>query len=141
MIWPGQCYSRLTQNRIIRYLVTGFFTTLVSFGSFSLLVTLTAITPHTANIISIILAVFFAYAANKAFVFQNEYNGIKSLALEIFRFIASRVASMILEIAGVYFFLELAGLDAIWAKALISIIVIIFNYVSFRYFVFQQKQL
>lgn len=141
MIWPDQYFSRLTHNRIIRYLVTGFFITLISFGSFSLLVTLTAISPHAANTISIFLAVVFAYAANKAFVFQSEFNGIKSLALEIFRFIASRAASIILEIGGVYFFLELAGLEAIWAKALISLVVIVFNYLSFRFFVFRQKQL
>ncbi len=141
MIWPGKYVVKLTHNRIIRYLVTGFFTTLISFGSFGLLITLANISPHTANIISVLLAVVFAYFANKVIVFRSEFNGIVSLVLEMLRFIVSRTAALVLEIAGVYIFLELAGLEAITAKAVISLLVIVFNYLSFRYYVFRQKQL
>jgi putative flippase GtrA len=141
MFWSGKYLVDLTQNRIIRYLVTGFFTTLISFGSFGLLITLTAISPHAANIISVLLAVVFAYFANKVIVFQSKFNGIISLVLEMLRFIVSRTAALVLEIAGVYVFFELAGLEALLAKALISLLVIVFNYLSFHYFVFRQEQL
>jgi putative flippase GtrA len=140
MLWPGKYFVRLTNNRIIRYLVTGIFTTLISFGSFGLLIAFTAISPHTANIISVILAVIFAYFANKTIVFQIEYSGIMTLVLEMLRFFVSRAAAMVLEIAGVYIFLELLGLEALLAKAWISLLVIVLNYLAFRYYVFRQKQ-
>jgi len=139
MIWLGQYVSRLTHNRIIRYLVSGFFTTLISFGSFGLLIALTSITPHTANIISVLLALIFAYVANKKIVFQSKADGVLALFFEVLRFTASRFLSMIIEIAGVFILIEFIHLGPVLSKALISVLVVIFNYLAFQFFIFRSK--
>jgi putative flippase GtrA len=133
--------AKLAQSQVSRYLIIGMMTTAISFGSFGLLIHLTAISPHLANSIAVLFAVIFAYFANKIFVFRTAFEGIIPLSLEMIRYLASRAVAMIVEIAGVYLLMELIGLLPMPAKALISLLVIVFNYLAFRYFVFRQKQL
>jgi putative flippase GtrA len=133
--------ARLAQSQVYRYLIIGMMTTAISFGSFGLMIYLSAISPHLANSIAVLLAVIFAYFANKIYVFRTEFEGIIALGLEMIRYLASRATAMIIEIAGVYLLMELLGLLPMAAKALISLLVIVFNYLAFRYFVFRQKQL
>jgi putative flippase GtrA len=133
--------TKLAQSRVSRYLIIGMMTTAISFGSFGLMIYLSAISPHLANIIAVLLAVIFAYFANKFYVFRTAFKGIIPLVLEMIRYLASRAAAMIIEIAGVYLLMELIGLLPILAKALVSLLVAVFNYLAFRYFVFRHKQL
>jgi len=133
--------AKLAQSQVSRYLIIGLLTTAISFGSFGLMIYLSAISPHLANSIAVLLAVIFAYFANKIYVFRTEFGGIIPLVLEMIRYLASRAAAMIIEIAGVYLLMELISLLPIPAKALVSLLVIVFNYLAFRYFVFRQKKL
>lgn len=133
--------TKLAQSQVSRYLIIGMMTTAISFGSFGFMIYLSAISPHLANIIAVLLAVIFAYFANKFYVFRTAFKGIIPLLLEMIRYLASRAAAMIIEIAGVYLLMELIGLLPIPAKALVSLLVAVFNYLAFRYFVFRHKQL
>jgi putative flippase GtrA len=136
---PKQFTSRLFSFQIIRYLVIGFFTTLISFGLFWLLLTFFTAPPNLANFISVFLAVLFAYFANKVVVFKSRCESMGAHFMEIVRFVLSRGFSIFIELAGVFVFMDFGNFAPLPAKALTSLIVLIVNYLSFRYFVFRSK--
>ncbi len=133
----GQFMSRLFSFQIIRYLFIGVFTTLISFGFFWLLLTCFAAPPNLANLISVFMAVLFAYFANKMTVFKSRCESLGALFMEIVRFVLSRGFSILIELAGVFLIMNIGNLAPLPAKALASLIVLIVNYLSFRYFVFR----
>ncbi len=134
---PGQFARSLFSFQVTRYLVIGFFTTLISFGLFWLLLACFALTPNLANFISVFLAVLFAYFANKAAVFKSHCESSGALLKEMFRFGLSRGFSILIELAGVYLLINIGSLVPLMAKAITGLIVLAFNYLSFRYFVFK----
>ncbi len=136
-----QFTNRLFSFQIMRYLVIGFFTTLISFGLFWLLLTCVATPPNLANFISVFLAVLFAYFANKVVVFKSRCESLAALFLEIVRFVLSRGFSILIELAGVFLFMDIGNFAPLPAKVITSLIVLIVNYLSFRYFVFQAQRL
>ena len=133
----GTLYYKLVSSRIFHYLFIGFLTTAISFGTFWLLYFYAAVPPNVANIISVFLAVIFAYVANKIVVFKSSFANIKVLLPEVLRFILSRGLSVTFEIAGVYLFIEILNLEALLSKALISLFILILNYLMFRFYVFR----
>lgn len=136
---PGKIFNRLYSFQVFRYLVIGFFTTVISFGTYWLMIYLLVMPPHFANFVSIFLAVIFAYSANKMLVFNSRCANLQELALEMFRFICSRGIAIAIELSGVYLLLDIVSLAPLPAKALTSVVVLLFNYLSFRYFIFQAQ--
>jgi len=122
----------------LQYLVIGFLTTVISFGSFWVLIEQVKFQPNWANIISVMLAVAFAYIANKVVVFRSKCSDLRVLVLEIFRFILTRIIAIIVEIVGVYLLYSIFSMSAILAKIYISVIIIVINYLSFKHLVFRE---
>lgn len=137
---PWQFINHLLSFQLIRYLVIGFFTTLISFGLFWLLLAFFATPPNLANLISIFMAVLFAYFANKVAVFQSRCDSIGALFMEIMRFFISRGLSIFIEFAGVLLLMGTGSLAPLTAKALTSLVVLVVNYLLFRYYVFQAQR-
>ena len=114
-------------QRIVRYTVVGALTTLVSFGSFWLL-NHTGIETNLSNIISIFLAVCFAYVTNKIFVFRSRCKNIGELSKEACAFFAARGFSMLVEIFGVFLLYSVIGIHELISKAVAGFIVLVLNY-------------
>ncbi|MBO7336286.1 MAG: GtrA family protein [Lachnospiraceae bacterium] len=97
-----------------------------------------------AGIIAWFAAVTFAYVTNRIFVFSERAYGFKGVALECGRFFGARVLTGIIEILGVPFLIVLGlkaqvfGLDV--AKLIISVIIIVLNYVFSKLFVFKKDK-
>lgn len=97
-----------------------------------------------AGIIAWIAAVAFAYVTNRQFVFTERAHGIKDISLECGRFVGARVLTGVIEILGVPLLIvlglkaQLFGLDV--AKLVVSVIVIVLNYVFSKLFVFKEKK-
>lgn len=124
-------------KEIIVYGIFGVLTTIVSFGSFSILRYIFINTNESIlNIISIILAIIFAYVTNRKFVFKSkEKNILKEAGL----FFMSRAFSMIFEMVTFFILNELIKMDGLIAKAIVSFFVIIINYILSKIIVFRDK--
>lgn len=143
----------------IAYLFWGGMTTLVSWGTFSLFSLL--FRPVTwefsvfgldvsaaillANALSWICAVLFAYVTNKLWVFRSRSWAASVVWPEMLKFFSARAATGILEIIAVPL-LTAAGLDqtifgieGLLAKIIVSIVVVILNYVFSKLFIFKKK--
>lgn len=125
----------LYENDMVRYVFFGGCTTLVNLVSFFILrhagVELTI-----ANIISVILAIIFAYLVNSKYVFQDKCETLRDHIRPFCKFISARLVTMVIEVGGVWLLVEAAGMMDMAGKFIIQFIVLILNYIFSKFFVF-----
>lgn len=131
-------------EEIVNYLIVGGLTTLISLAvKYGLLFTIldasNAMELQIAVIASWVLAVLFAYFANRIFVFHSKS---KEYLKEVSGFVAGRIATLVMEMVIMWFFVTLLGLDSnlwiiIWT-IVCQILVIVGNYVISKLFVFKK---
>ena len=86
-----------------------------------------------------ILAVLFAYATNKKYVFQRLKDRRSGALKEFWLFVSARIASLLIFDLLLFNVLLFLGVNDRWDKLLMNGLVIIFNYVASRFVVFQKK--
>jgi putative flippase GtrA len=134
--WYKQVISDRRFVRIFRYLLIGGGTTLISFGTFWVLGSRMQINPHAANAAAVACAITFAYIANKIYVFNSRSRNLFELLKEIWRFLISRAFTMLTEIGGLFILHNLCKIEPLPSKAAVSVIVLLLNYIFFRFVVF-----
>jgi len=134
---------------IISYLFWGGMTTLVSWGSYSIFVSILGDKEWNvavANVLSWICAVVFAYVTNKLWVFDSKSWNVKVILPELIKFLSARVVTGIFEIVSVPLLVELGlnqtifGIDGMVAKVLVSVVVVLLNYVFSKLFIFKKNK-
>lgn len=140
-------------KEIITYLIFGVLTTVVSWGSYALFALLlektnlgTTTTVSIANVLSWICSVAFAYVTNKLWVFDSKSWKLAIVWKEIVTFVTARLATGVLEWVGVPFLVGIGmdqtifGVKGAWAKILVSVLVVILNYVFSKLIIFRKKK-
>lgn len=123
------------ENDVIRYIFWGGCTTLVNLLSFYIMRAM-GIPLMSANIISIILAILFAYVVNSKYVFQDKCKTLKDHVQPFCKFVSARLVTMVIEVGGVWLLVSVMGLNDMIGKFLTQFIVLILNYVFSKFFVF-----
>lgn len=140
-------------KEIIMYLFFGVLTTAVSWLSyavfeilFGLIIPDAGLKIALANVLSWICAVLFAYITNKLWVFESKSWEKKLLIKEILSFVGSRLLTAPLEWVGVPLLVAvgldatLFGIDGMIAKVVVSVAVVILNYVFSKLIVFRKSK-
>lgn len=123
---------------IIIYLIFGALTTLVNFLIYYPLYNLFHVSATVSNVIAWAVAVVFAYLTNKPFVFASRDWHISTVIPEFGKFLGSRLISGAIETFLVYLTVDLLLMNGnIW-KIIISVIVVILNYVASKFIVFKK---
>lgn len=136
----AELIKKLYYNETMRYLFIGGCTTLVNLISFAIFCDVMGMDVTLGNVLSIILAILFAYITNKIFVFSSRTNGIKEMLSEFCRFVGGRLSTMAIEVGGVYLIHNMMGQPKMAAKLVTQILVIIGNYFISKFFVFRNRQ-
>lgn len=132
-------------EEIINYLIVGVLTTIVSLiVKWGLLFTVldpkNSVQLQVAVVISWIAAVVFAYITNRIFVFKSKS---KKILKEIMSFFGARLLTLGLEMIIMWFFVTFLKLNSdLWVlmwTMVAQILVIIFNYIFSKLFVFKKK--
>lgn len=123
------------ENDVICYIFWGGCTTLVNLLSFYIMRAM-GIPLMSANIISIILAILFAYVVNSKYVFQDKCETLKNHVQPFCKFVSARLVTMVIEVGGVWLLVSVMGLNDMIGKFLTQFIVLILNYVFSKFFVF-----
>ena len=126
---------KLYENDVIRYIFWGGCTTLVNLVSFYIMREL-GIILMAANVVSIILAILFAYVVNSKYVFQDKCETLKDHVQPFCKFVSARLITMVIEVGGVWLLVSVMGLNDMIGKFLTQFIVLILNYVFSKFFVF-----
>lgn len=123
---------------MVSYLFFGVLTTVVNYLVYLPLYNLAGISAAVSNMIAWAAAVAFAYVTNKPFVFKSHDWSMKTVLPELGKFVGCRAASGGLETALVFLTVDVCGWDGnIW-KLIISVVVVILNYVSSKLLVFRK---
>ena len=140
-------------KEIIMYLIFGVLTTVVSWGSYALFEILlgtfilnSIVLSSVANVLSWIVAVLFAYITNKLWVFESKSFKASVVGKELATFVGSRLVTGVLEWAGVPLLMliglnqPILGIEGMVAKVIVSVVVVILNYILSKLFVFKKKK-
>ena len=127
-------------SEIIRYLISGGLTFLVSMSSYYFCTIIFDISKpiflHLSNVISWILAVSFAYWISKKFVFKSK----EKSRVEQLKFFMYRILTLLIEIVLMYILVFKIKINDKIAKIIAQIVIIILNYVFSKFFVFKKKR-
>ena len=130
-----QLIKKLYASSVVRYVFFGGCTTLVNLISFYVLRKL-RVGLNIANVISIILAILFAYVVNSRFVFQDKCQTLADHIRPFCKFISARLMTMVIEVGGVWLLVAKLGMNDMVGKFSTQFIVLILNYVFSKFFVF-----
>ena len=128
-------------REILRYLIVGVLTTVVSLGVYYGL-TWTVLDPNNAvqlqiaNVVSWIAAVTFAYFANRSYVFRSEN---KNMLQEAAAFFAARIGTLLMDMGIMFVTVTLLGLNDKIMKLVVQVVVTVANYVFSKLMVFRKK--
>lgn len=128
-------------EEIIRYLIIGVLTTVVSLLTYYLL-SYTVLDPKVTlqlqitNIISWIASVTFAYFANRKYVFKvQEQKNLK----EASKFYVSRLTTLVLDMLLMQIFVIKLKFNDKIIKLIVQVIIIVLNYILSKFLVFKSK--
>lgn len=131
----------LKNKEIINYIIFGVLTTIISLIIYYLLV-FTFLNPNNsielqiANIISWICSVTFAYITNRIYVFNSKnINYLK----EAIKFYLSRLTTLFLDMMLMFILVTKLNLNDKIIKLVVSVIIIILNYIISKLLVFKKK--
>ena len=142
--WGWNIYYK--NPEIWNYLIVGVLTTVVSLAIkwgllFTILDAKNGFQVQVAVIVSWIGAVIFAYITNRIFVFKSKS---KNYLKEISSFILGRVATLLMEMLIMWFFVTLLELNSDnWVLVftlVCQVLVTIFNYILSKLFVFKKEK-
>lgn len=128
-------------EEIIRYLIIGVLTTVVSLLTYYLL-SYTVLNPKVTlqlqitNIISWIASVTFAYFTNRKYVFKvQEQKNLK----EASKFYVSRLTTLVLDMLLMQIFVIKLKFNDKIIKLIVQVIIIVLNYILSKFLVFKSK--
>nr|WP_295275570.1 GtrA family protein [uncultured Blautia sp.] len=126
---------KMYENDVIRYIFWGGCTTLVNLVSFYLM-RIAGLPLMAANIISIILAILFAYVVNSRFVFHDSCEKLKDHIQPFVKFISARLVTMVIEVGGVWLLAVVMGFHDMVAKFCTQFLVLVLNYIFSKFLIF-----
>ena len=132
-------------RELIVYFITGVLTTLVNWAAYALCVRVFGWNVAVSNAVAWVVAVLFAYVTNKLWVFRSFRWDLWFVLKEAALFIGARILTGIFEIVSVPLLVNLGlnapllGVKGMWAKILVSVVVMVLNYVFSKLIVFRKK--
>ena len=127
---------RLYGNDVVRYIFFGGCTTLVNLVCFYIFWNICHVNLNIANVISIVVAIIFAYVVNSKYVFQDKCETLKDHIQPFGKFVSARLLTMVIEVGGVWLLVEVMGMNGMVGKFCTQFIVLALNYIFSKFFVF-----
>ena len=154
-------------KEIIMYIIFGVLTTLVNWVVYTVLIkifggaaesetvmfalfgkdiTMKILYIFIANFVAWVAGVVFAFVTNKIWVFESKSWRFGLVMKELWLFVAARLLTGVLEWFGVPALVAagldqpLFGIDGFLAKVIVSVIVVILNYVFSKLIIFRKKK-
>lgn len=136
-----QILKKYNLREIIAYLIVGVLTTIINFLVYYICTKFflnpdKIINVEIANVIAWVVAVVFAYFANRIIVFKSKNDNVIN---EGIRFCLGRVFTLLLELLLMALMVSLLKINDKIAKLVCQVVIIIGNYIISKLFVFKNK--
>lgn len=122
------------------YAVFGVLTTIVNYIVYLPCLNLLNFSAAVSNVIAWIVAVAFAFFTNKPFVFHSNDWSKNVVLSELSKFIGCRIGSGVLETVFLLILVDILGFNGNIIKIVVSILVVIINYISSKILVFRKAE-
>jgi putative flippase GtrA len=145
--------DRKRLKELAMYILFGVATTAVNWGIYVALTSIFGLqqmdegtwqhklVSNGSNVSAWILGVLFAFFTNRKFVFHSNAGTRGSRWREFLMFVSARIASYVLfDFALFNFSIYYLGIGDRFAKLLMNVLVVIFNYFASRYLVFRKGE-
>ena len=136
-------------REIFVYGVVGVLTTAINYGVYAGAsrgaAALLGIAPDhaamilAAKLVAWILAVAFAFWANKVYVFRSDDWSRHTLQRELPGFVSARVLSLVFDAAFVELTVHLLGMNDLVASLISNVIVVVLNYFASKFWIFRKR--
>lgn len=131
-------WDKVMNREVISYLVFGVLTTLVNWVVYGSMVK-AGVDYRISTAAAWVVSVLFAFIVNKIFVFRSYDLHLVFVIKEILSFTACRAASGIMEMVLMVMMVSWLNMDEYVSKILVSIVVVIVNYVFSKLFIFRKE--
>ena len=128
--------KKLWNREMIAYLIVGVITTLINIIAYHILCNEWEIENLIANVIAWSVSVLFAFVANDRIVFSTGEKK-NSLFKRGIQFAGARVASLMIDEAGMFLLVDILSLNNLISKVCMNVIVVILNYILSKWFIFK----
>lgn len=126
-------------KEILIYLFFGCLTTAVNYLVYFPCYNWLHLSAAVSNAIAWVVAVIFAYLTNKPFVFKSNDWSWEVVIPELLKFVGCRFGSGLMETLGMWLFVDLLAWNGNWMKIVLSVLVVVLNYVFSKWIVFTGK--
>ena len=140
MSWEKWKARILQHYDLLAYLFFGGLTTVVNYLVYIPCFNWWGLSATVSNVIAWLVAVSFAFVTNKPFVFQSHDWSLSVCAPEFLKFISGRLLSGFLEIAFIKVTVDHLGWNAALWKLIVSVIIVVLNYIFSKLFAFRAKK-
>lgn len=123
---------------ILIYLFFGVLSTVVNYLVYIPAHYVLGLSAAVSNMVAWAVAVAFAFATNKPFVFKSHDWSMQTLIPELTKFVGCRIASGVGETLILFLTVDLMGWSgAVW-KLITSVLVVVANYFGSKFLVFKK---
>lgn len=129
-----------TMREGIAYLIFGVLTTLVDYVISNALFYAAHMSSVPAQTIGWVAAVLFAFVTNKWWVFNSHTLVPSEVWKEFVSFVLCRVATFLFNLAAIFVMVDILDMEFFICKLLISVVVVILNYVFSKILIFAHKK-
>ena len=127
------------KKEFIWYVISGTVVTIVSWITYYIPYQILGWSNMVSEIFSWIITVATAYVTNKIWVFKSYSWDWKVVKPEAVKFISMRLASGVAEWILMWLFVDKMGFNGMLMKILVSVIVVIMNYVCSKLLIFKKS--
>lgn len=137
--------SDLFSVEMLMYILFGIGTALIDYFTEIFLYNTLRFHSHillviTANTVSFVVSVIFAFVTNKKFVFKSKSQSRRHLKMEALKFFVSRTSTFVLGLFGMVLLVDKLSMNNEFSKILVSAVVIVLNYVFCKLLVFKGEK-
>lgn len=125
---------------VIPYLIFGVLTTLVNIGAYWITAHPLKLSTTLSTCIAWVVSVIFAYVTNRIWVFHSTASGFLDIAKEVGAFFACRLATGLMDLFFMWFFVDVLHFNDLIIKVLSNIVVVVLNYVASKLMIFKKSK-
>ena len=129
--------AKKTIKHLFLYGIVGVLTTVLAIFLYWLFTRKFGVGVVASSAISWLLAVIFAFWANRQYVFHSAGNNIFH---EFYLFVMARIGTGLMDLAIMYIFVDVLNFYDMPVKIISNILVIILNYVAAKLVIFKEAQ-
>lgn len=135
--WFEPFYKK--HKEVLMYLLFGGLAFFLNLFLFWLFCTVMGMNALIGNVFCWIICVAFQYFTNRTWVFAAETHGVKEFLKQIISFFAARLATLGMEEVILLIMITWLQLPEMPVKLFAQVVVIVFNYIFSKLFVFRKK--